>query len=237
MFSPSVALNRNVSCGTKPISRRSASGSRSRTSTPSTVTRPLVGSSNRGIRFTSVLFPLPVCPTIATVLPPSDPQIHAVERRRRAETHFHVFKFQLAPHRLAELQRPWRRGDRRLLVQQLRDALPSTRVPRCIRFTTHPSAIIGHTSIPMYVLNITKLPERNPARQQLPPAHPQHDQERQPDQRLQQRHEQRPTAAPAADSRAMYSRFNVSKLPQSRPPPARTPAPPARPRGSPAPGC
>ncbi len=31
-------------------------------------------------------------------------------------------------------------------------------VPRCIRFTTQPSAIIGHTSIPMYVLNITKLP-------------------------------------------------------------------------------
>ena len=30
--------------------------------------------------------------------------------------------------------------------------------PRCIKFTTQPSAIMGHTSMPMYVLNITKLP-------------------------------------------------------------------------------
>ena len=34
----------------------------------------------------------------------------------------------------------------------------SEAVPRCIRFTTQPSAIMGHTSMLMYVLNMTKLP-------------------------------------------------------------------------------
>src|SRR5579859_1852190 len=69
MFSASVALNRNVSCGTNPIWRRSHSGSRSRRSTPSRKTAPSVGSIKRGIKLTSVLLPLPVWPTIATVAP------------------------------------------------------------------------------------------------------------------------------------------------------------------------
>ena len=44
---------------------------------------------------------------------------------------------------------------RSFMIWQIRsnDALP-----RCIRFTTQPMAIIGQTSMPMYVLNITKLP-------------------------------------------------------------------------------
>ena len=44
-------------------------GSKSRRSIPSIQTSPRVGSSKRGIRFTSVVFPLPVWPTIATVDP------------------------------------------------------------------------------------------------------------------------------------------------------------------------
>ena len=68
-FSRTVAENRKLSCGTKPIAPRSvASGSR-RTSWPSTKTVPGGGSKSLGKSDTSVLLPQPVGPTIATVRP------------------------------------------------------------------------------------------------------------------------------------------------------------------------
>ena len=69
MFCAMLALNRNVSCGTKPIWRRNAWGDSWRRSTPSRSTDPAVGSSNLGIRLTSVLLPHPVAPTMATAAP------------------------------------------------------------------------------------------------------------------------------------------------------------------------
>ena len=44
MFSPTVPLNRNASCGTMPICERSEAAVTSRRSWPSTSTRPDVGS-------------------------------------------------------------------------------------------------------------------------------------------------------------------------------------------------
>ena len=80
MFSAIVALNRNVSCGTKPICRRrSRRIEYSRRSMPSSSTAPEVGSISRGIRLTSVLLPAPVCPTIATVAPAGMRKIDAVQ--------------------------------------------------------------------------------------------------------------------------------------------------------------
>ena len=64
-----VPVNRNAFCGTSPIRDQSTSGSRSRTSTPSTRTAPEVASKSRGTRLTSVDLPAPVEPMIATVWP------------------------------------------------------------------------------------------------------------------------------------------------------------------------
>ena len=64
-----VPLKRNARCGTSPIRDQSISGSRSRTSTPSTRTVPEVASKSRGTRLTSVDLPAPVEPMIATVWP------------------------------------------------------------------------------------------------------------------------------------------------------------------------
>ena len=69
MFSNTVSENRNVSCGTMPIARRSDASESCRTSWPSISTWPEVASKRRGIRWTRELLPAPVGPTIATVLP------------------------------------------------------------------------------------------------------------------------------------------------------------------------
>ena len=71
IFSASVSLNKNVSCGTKPIERRVATMDNCRTGLPSINTLPSGASSRRGIRFISVDLPLPVLPTNATVFPGS----------------------------------------------------------------------------------------------------------------------------------------------------------------------
>src|SRR5438477_144052 len=69
MFSAIESPNRTDSCRTTEICARSESRVRSRTSSPSTETRPCTGSWSRGTSPTSVDFPLPVSPTIATVVP------------------------------------------------------------------------------------------------------------------------------------------------------------------------
>ena len=71
---PQVARRRcrrtgTAAAGTRPMRSHSTSGARSRTSTPSTSTLPLVASNSRGTRLTSVVLPAPVLPTIAVVRP------------------------------------------------------------------------------------------------------------------------------------------------------------------------
>ena len=68
-LSASVSENRNGSCGTNPMMPRSSFNGMSRTSRPSMNTVPRGGFWRRGSRFTSVDFPDPVAPTIATVSP------------------------------------------------------------------------------------------------------------------------------------------------------------------------
>ena len=81
MFSAIVALNRNGSCGTKPIAPRSTASGMSRTSMPSTNTVPGGGSLSRGSRFSSVDLPDPVAPTMAVVVPAGS--IAEMSRARR----------------------------------------------------------------------------------------------------------------------------------------------------------
>ena len=69
MLSAMVSQNRNGSCGTMPMLPRSTPSGRSRTSMPSMNTVPGGGSYSRGSRLTSVDLPLPVGPTIASVVP------------------------------------------------------------------------------------------------------------------------------------------------------------------------
>ena len=148
MFSAMVALNRNVSCGTKPICRRSSAGSSLRRSMPSSSTAPPVGSNSRGSRFTSVLLPEPVWPTTASVVPAGMRRSIPLSARTAAVIHRHVAELDLAAH-LAQAA-PASGGaaidgcSRRISLMRCSDALP-----RCIRLTTQPSAIMGHTSMPM----------------------------------------------------------------------------------------
>ena len=69
MFARTVSLKSTVSWLTMPVSARSDERRISRASVPSTSTRPRVGSMNRGMRSTSVLFPAPLAPTSATISP------------------------------------------------------------------------------------------------------------------------------------------------------------------------
>ena len=69
MFSRSVVSNRKVSWKTRPICPRNEAISRSRRSWPSNRTRPSLGSQKRSRRLTTVLFPEPEAPTIATCVP------------------------------------------------------------------------------------------------------------------------------------------------------------------------
>ena len=69
MLLRTVSLNRMVSWVTLPISLRSESILRSRTSWPSTSRRPPVTSKKRGMRFTRVVLPAPLGPTNATTSP------------------------------------------------------------------------------------------------------------------------------------------------------------------------
>ena len=67
---------------------------------PSSVTVPALGSSSRGTRCASVLLPLPVCPTMATVVPAGMRRFTLLQRRagRRSCTRDFV-KLDLAPQR------------------------------------------------------------------------------------------------------------------------------------------
>ena len=69
MFSRSVSLKRNVSCGTYPIARRSSASGHSRIERPSINSDPGGASHSRAINAASVDLPLPVGPTIASVEP------------------------------------------------------------------------------------------------------------------------------------------------------------------------
>ena len=69
MLLRTVSLKSTVSWLTMPISARSEARRISRVSTPSSRTRPAVGSQKRGTRSTSVLFPAPLGPTSATICP------------------------------------------------------------------------------------------------------------------------------------------------------------------------
>ena len=61
--------NRKAFCGTVATTERSSARSRSRTSTPSMLTRPSVASRSRGSRPTSVVLPDPVEPMTAVIVP------------------------------------------------------------------------------------------------------------------------------------------------------------------------
>ena len=147
MFPAMVALNRNVSCGTNPMCRRNAAGDRSRRSVPSSSTHPPVGSIKRGTRPASVLLPAPVCPTTATVAPAAivtltlssaRPEGYATEALRNS---------------ISPRTRARRTGCAGAAIEGFSWKIwlmrASEAPPRCIRFTTHPSAIMGHTRIPM----------------------------------------------------------------------------------------
>ena len=69
MFSRTVVEKRNGSCDTIPTARRSSSRRRSRTSAPSSSTRPSVGSTKRGTNWVSVVLPEAVGPISAMVRP------------------------------------------------------------------------------------------------------------------------------------------------------------------------
>ena len=69
MLFQTVSLNRMVSCVTMAICSRSERSVASRTSTPSMRSAPPVTSWKRGSRFTSVVFPAPLDPTMATTSP------------------------------------------------------------------------------------------------------------------------------------------------------------------------
>ncbi len=64
-----VSENKNDSCGTKPIFVLRMSSGIFLTSIPSIKTSPDVTSYKRGIKFMNEVFPEPVCPTIARVVP------------------------------------------------------------------------------------------------------------------------------------------------------------------------
>jgi hypothetical protein len=68
-LSAMVPVNRWECWGTMAMAARSWSRGRSRMSCPARVMLPLVASRKRGIRFSSVVLPLPVAPTIAVVVP------------------------------------------------------------------------------------------------------------------------------------------------------------------------
>src|ERR1017187_7337004 len=90
-------------------------------------------------------------------------QVDGAQRGAAAVIHRHVPELDLTAYGGAAMDG----CSRRMSLMRARDALP-----RCIRLTTHPSAIMGHTSMPMYVLNITKLPtEMRPANTCWPPTH------------------------------------------------------------------
>ena len=71
MFSRTLAEKRKGSWAITPTSRRSDVSVTSRTSTPSTVTRPPVGWYSRARSLTRVVLPAPLAPTIASERPAS----------------------------------------------------------------------------------------------------------------------------------------------------------------------
>ena len=95
----------------------------------------------------SVLFPEPVRPTIATSRAVGNTEVDPVERGPAPVIHRDAPEFDLSPHPL-QVNRLGRGGNGRLLVK-ISLIRRSEALPRCIRFTTHPRAIIGQTSIPM----------------------------------------------------------------------------------------
>ena len=69
MFEATDPSKRKFSCSTTPSCRRYSASRRSARSRPSTRTRPAWGRLNAMIRLTRVLFPDPLDPTSAVVLP------------------------------------------------------------------------------------------------------------------------------------------------------------------------
>ena len=90
-FREVVSLNRNVSCGTKPMARRSVASGHSRIGRPSMSSVSAGASHSRATSAARVLLPLPVGPTIARVEPGRNVQVDIVQTRavplRRVAVH------------------------------------------------------------------------------------------------------------------------------------------------------
>ena len=191
MFSASVALNRNVSCGTKPIWRRTSAGASSRKSMPSSSTAPAVGSSSRGMRRTSVLLPLPVWPTMATVSPARESRRSIPPSANPAGYSTETPRNSISPRHRAERHAGFGRSRREnggALIQDLVDAAQRRRA--ALHQVHHPAQRDHRPDQHSHVgVEHHEAAERDVAGKQPVAAHPQHDQEREADQRLQQRHE------------------------------------------------
>ena len=82
MLSATEPVNRKFSCVTVTIARCRSAGSSSRRSTPSSSTRPAVGSQNRAASRAIVVLPAPVMPTTAIVCPPGISRSRSVSTGR-----------------------------------------------------------------------------------------------------------------------------------------------------------
>ena len=104
----------------------------------------------RGIKFTSVVFPDPVGPTIARLLPAGMRQIHVPENGHAVIGEIQMPEFNLAsqfPVGCLYLNlRPILNLGFSTRISSMR---PMEAVPRWKMLITHPSAMIGHVSMTM----------------------------------------------------------------------------------------
>ena len=145
IFPARVSLNRNVSCGTSPICRRKSSGSYSRMSCRRTGRAPL-GSISRAIRLTSVVCR---CRCVRQWPPSTLPRCGETPSRAVEPSNTTATSRNSISPRASESGRALAGAAMCGVSSIISSMRASEAVPRCVRFTTQPSAIMGQTSMPM----------------------------------------------------------------------------------------
>ena len=140
--------NRNGSCGTTAIARRSVRNGYSRTSMPSMKTVPGGGSCSRGNRFSSVDLPAPVGPTNATVWPGRIVSDTSCSTGRAASKPKVSPRNSIAPATRVASATAGTGGSVMAGGSSITSRIrPHDAMPRCIMLVTQPNAIIGQLSI------------------------------------------------------------------------------------------
>jgi len=157
IFSSIVSENRNVSCGTKPMLFLNVFTGMHLISLPSTSTAPSVASINRGIKLINVVFPLPVGPMMAKVMP------GFIFKFIFFKTGFSSYEKDTFSNSISPLSPlmewsvhgvSWMSGSVSIIsLSRFMDA-----EARWIRFKIQPNEMMGQRSMPSQTVNATRLP-------------------------------------------------------------------------------